>query len=243
MDQSLIRLLIYAAVLLVIALAGAGVLLAARWQRRTIRFFISFGAGILLGAAFLHMIPEAAGLIHARVGLPLLLGFLSLYIFEKFIMVHACEAENCDYHTVGWSALIGLSLHSLVTGVAVGAGLQAPELGLVVFLAVALHKFPESFSLASILAHEGQTRLHILSAVLLVALLVPLGAAATLLWLKSADAGVVGWLVAFSAGTFLHIAADDLLPEVHSAALDRKSSLAVFLAGIFFMWMSQRLVA
>ncbi|MDQ7054336.1 MAG: ZIP family metal transporter [candidate division KSB1 bacterium] len=243
MNPTITKVLLYSILIILIALAGASILIVSAWQRRTIRLFISFGAGVLLGAAFLHMIPEAAHLIQGSVGPPMLLGFLSLFIFEKFIMVHACEAEDCDFHTVGLSALIGLSLHSMVTGIALGASLIAPQLSLVVFIAVALHKFPESFSLASILAHENYSRGKIFLGVFWVAVMVPVGAILTLLVLGSVSDFTVGWLVAFSAGTFLHIAADDLLPEVHTSTLDRKSSLGIFLAGIVLMWISQNVVA
>ncbi len=229
--------------IVIVALIGGAVPLIAKWQRKTIRLFISFGAGVLLGASFLHMIPEAADLIHDGIGLPLLFGFLSLYLFEKFIMVHACEAEDCNFHTVGLSALLGMSIHSFVTGVALGAGMLAPRLGLVVFLAVLLHKFPESFSLASILVHENYSRRKILGSVLVVALMVPLGAGLLILVLGKISSGVLGWLVAFSGGTFLHIAADDLLPEVHSASLNRKATLSIFLGGVLLMWVSHQFIA
>ncbi len=243
MDPTITKVLLYSIAILAIALAGASILLVSRWQRRTIRLFISFGAGVLLGAAFLHMIPEAAHLIQGGVGPPMLLGFLSLFIFEKFIMVHACEAEDCEYHTVGVSAMIGLSLHSMVTGIALGASMIAPQLSLMVFFAVALHKFPESFSLASILAHENVSRSKIFAGVLWVAAMVPVGAILTLVFLHSVSNRTLGWLIAFSAGTFLHIAADDLLPEVHTSTMDRKSSLGIFLTGIVVMWFSQNIIA
>ncbi len=243
MDHTTLRLIIYSFFILLASFGGASILLMANWKRSTIRLFISFGAGVLLGAAFLNMIPEAAYLIGEHIGIPLLLGFLTLFIFEKFIMVHACEAEDCAYHQIGLSALIGISLHALVTGIALGAGLIAPQLSLVVFLAVLMHKFPESFSLASILAHEHYSRQKIIASVLLIALLVPLGAVFVLLFFESVREEVLGWLLAFSAGTFVHIAADDLLPEVHSSALKRKTSLSIFLVGVFFMWLSHELLA
>lgn len=241
MREPFFALTIYSIVIVLTAWAGASIPLIAKWRRRTIRLFISFGAGVLLGAAFLHMIPEAAELIQARLGIPLLLGFLSLYIAEKFVMVHSCEAEECDFHTVGWSAFWGLSLHSFITGIALASGMLATNLGFVVFLAILMHKFPASFSLASVLLHEEFPRRKIAAVVFVFSISVPIGAGITFLAFDSVSPQAVGWLVAFSAGTFLHVAADDLLPEVHSANLERKSSLSVFLAGIFVIWLTQQI--
>jgi len=236
-------LIVYSLLIVAAALIGGLLPLVANWRRNTVRLFISFGAGILLGAAFLHIIPEAAELIQAALGIPLLLGFLTLYIFEKFIMVHSCEAEDCDYHHFGWPAYIGLSLHSLITGVVLGTGILVPQVTLVIFLAIFFHKIPESFSLASLLVHSRIPKNHIFIAILIFSLIVPASALATLLIFESVSTHLIGWMLAFSAGTFLHVAADDLLPEVHSAQLNRKTSLAIFLGGLFIMWISHSIGA
>ncbi len=87
-------LIIYSVGIILIAWIGGTIPLFFRKKIFIIQLFISFGAGILLGAAFLHMIPDAADYIGTRVGFPALLGFLVLYIFEKFIMTHPCPAET-----------------------------------------------------------------------------------------------------------------------------------------------------
>ena len=236
-------LAVYSLLIIAAALIGGLLPLVANWQRHTVRLFISFGAGVLLGAAFLHIIPESADLIQAAMGVPLLLGFLTLYIFEKFVMVHSCEAEDCHYHELGWPAYIGLSLHSIVTGLVLGTGILVPQVSLVIFLAIFFHKIPESFSLASLLVHGEVPKKRIFIAILIFSLIVPVSALVTLLIFDSVSTRLIGWLLAFSAGTFLHVAADDLLPEVHSAQLNRKTSLAIFLGGLFIMWISHSIGA
>ncbi|MFQ5633630.1 MAG: ZIP family metal transporter, partial [bacterium] len=185
-------------------------------------------------------IPEAANMIRTAVGLPLLLGFLFLYVLEKFIMVHSCEAI-CEVHIVGWSSFIGLTIHSLTAGMALGAGSIIPEVSLFVFLAILLHKLPESLSLSSILLHESFTTSRLLATIFAFSLAVPIGAFITVAIFDSFSQYVLGWLLAFSGGTFLHIAADDLLPSVHSPESNRNATLSTFLAGVILIWVSNGL--
>ena len=231
------NLIIYSVSIVVVAWVGGLIPLYFRGKRKVIHLFVSFGAGVLLAAAFLHMIPDAARYIGPRLGLPILLGFLTLYILEKFIMTHPCPSEHCDYHRVGVSAFIGLSLHSLITGMALGAGILVPKLGFVVFLAVILHKLPASLSLSSLFIKEHYTNARLFAYLTAFSLMVPLGAVSTYFFFENTSTTALGYLIAFSAGTFLHVAADDLLPEVHQHSHERVSRLISFFAGLFVLWL------
>jgi len=236
MAQPSLDLIVYSASIVVVAWIGGLIPLYFKENNRAIHMFISFGAGVLLGAAFLHMIPDAAEYIGPDLGLPILGGFLLLYILEKFIMTHPCPSEHCEYHHVGLSAFIGLSLHSLITGLALGAGIMVPRLGFVVFLAIILHKLPASLSLSSLFIKEKYSTKKLFGYLTAFSLMVPFGALVTYLFLENTSQQTIGVLVAFSAGTFLHVSADDLLPEVHQHSHHRFSRLMVFLFGLLVIW-------
>lgn len=237
----LMKISIYFVLIIAISLAGGILPLIAKWREGTIRLFVSFGAGVLLAAAFIHMIPASAQLLGSEMGIPLLIGFLSLYVFEKFVMVHACEAHDCHYHTLGWAAFLGLGLHSLTDGLVLGTSFVVPEITMAVFLAILLHKFPASFSLSSILILEKFSRKKIYALLAIFTLAVPIGGLITYFLLSDGSEKVIGWLVAFSAGTFLHVAADDLLPEVHSAKTNRLATLVTFFLGLCVIWLNHEI--
>src|SRR3972149_2274058 len=88
----------------------------AKGDSRYLRLFISLGAGVLLGAAFLHLIPDAIAALGKEMGFWLLGGFLFLFFLETFPFSHPCEEGHCDYHKVGWVAFAGLGLHNLSNG-------------------------------------------------------------------------------------------------------------------------------
>ncbi len=237
MNTHLTQLIIYSVSIILIAWLGGLIPFYFRHNKRLIHLFISLGAGVLLGAAFLHMIPDATEYIGPRVGLFALLGFLLLYLLEKFIMTHPCPAEHCEYHKVGLTAFIGLSLHSLITGLALGAGIMVPHLGLIVFIAIIFHKLPASLSLTSLFIKENYSNKKLFSYLTGFSLMVPVGAFITYFFFDlSGNQQTIGYLIAFSAGTFLHVAADDLLPEVHHHSEDRITRLIVFILGLLIIW-------
>jgi zinc transporter ZupT len=199
------------------------------------RFAVNFSAGVLLGVSFLHMMPEAYDLLgSSRAGLFILLGYFSIFLLERFVMIHPCEEHGCDYHTLGLAALAGFSFHSFMGGVALGSSLLIPGLATAVFIATIVHKGPEAFSLTSLLVLGHERRSKVLGLIALFSLMVPLGIFLAVLELPSFGDSFVGIAVALSAGTFLHLATGDLLPGTHSRGTQRWKALLGFVLGIGF---------
>lgn len=218
-----------------LTLAGGLLPLVREWDRKTVRLLLAFGTGVLLGAAFLHMIPESSESLGGGIGIPVLAGFLMIYVLERFVMMHPCEEEGCSFHHMGLSAFCGITLHALIDGFALGAGLSVPALSVTVTLAIVLHKLPASLSLTGILLHCEYPRRRILWMLAIFALATPIGAALSLVFLEQLTERTLHWAVAFSAGTFLAIATADLLPQIHSAPEGRFGNLAALFAGILIM--------
>ena len=204
--------------------------------RRSEGFVFSFGSGILLGTGFLHMMPEAAELLGASIGVAVLCGFLMLLIVEKFVMVHPCEEMGCNFHQLGMSAYLGISLHSLVDGLALGASLNDVRLSFVVFLAILFHKIPYAFSLGSLLCLGDHSRNRIVALILAFAVLTPLGAVLTWMAARTLPESMLGWALGFSAGNFLFIATSDLLPQLKLHDRRAKMQLVYLLGGLAVTW-------
>jgi zinc and cadmium transporter len=231
---------LYSLVIVAGALAGALVPLYSHQATRRITF-LAFAAGVMLGAAFFHMLPEAyhGGGYKAFVLVPL--GFVLLLVLERFVLAHTCEeppdcAEHVRGHTLGLTAFLGLSAHTLFDGVALGSAVQE-GVGLMAFLAIVSHKVPSSLSLAAILQAEGRTHQRILGSAALYGLMVPLGALLyflldAVLPFETLAAGAL----ALSAGTFLYIAVSDLLPHVNRHGKERrKRNVFALCAGLVVM--------
>lgn len=195
-------------------------------------FIFSFASGVLLGTAFLHMLPEAARTIGGSTGFAILGGFMLLLLVEKFVMVHPCEEMGCDFHHLGLTAYIGISLHSLIDGLALGAAFTDPRLSVIVFLAMVIHKLPCAFSLGSLLMMGHYSRTRIITLILIYAMMTPIGTVLTWALARNLPQSMVGWALGFSAGTFLFIATSDLLPQLKLHDKRAKVQLVYLLLGL-----------
>ena len=194
---------------------------------------ISFCAGVLMGAVFFHMLPGVAEVLGPNLGYPVMAGFLLIFVAEKFIMVHPCEEGECDYHKIGLAAYFGIGFHSLLDGLAIGAG-HMLDMTFVILLAVTVHKFPAALALSSILIKGGEfTSRKVIASMFLFALTTPLGALLALFILKGVHPQLIGLAIGLSAGIFLFIAIGDLLPTVHEENEKKYQNLVCLCIGVF----------
>src|SRR3989304_5195164 len=103
------------------------------------RYIIAFAAGVLLAVTFFDILPET----NLKSDAPFLaLGFLTFYVLENIIMIHACGESECDTHQIGPIAVLGMGLDNVVDGAGIAVGyLVDPLLGLTIAIAVVLHEF------------------------------------------------------------------------------------------------------
>lgn len=232
---------VYSALIVGGALVGAWLPLRARGNG-PLTTFLAFAAGVMFGAAFFHMLPEA---LHGGGYAPLTwvpIGFVFLFLLERYVIVHACEeppecAEHSHPHTAGLAAFWGLSVHTLFDGVALASAV-VEGVGAMTFVAILAHKIPSSFSLASLLKSEQRPSSRIVLYVVFFGLMVPVGAGLYLLLqsLVRFDA-MAPRALAFSAGTFLYIAVSDLLPHVNRhGKTDRFRNVVALLVGLAVMF-------
>jgi ZIP family zinc transporter/zinc and cadmium transporter len=212
-----------------------------RWSDLVLRSFIALGAGFMIAAVCLRMLPESMKLSE-RAPLLILAGYLLVHFFEHTVAPHFHFGEEVHEDemlnpAVGFSALVGLSTHSFFDGVSIASGfLVSFPLGLLIFLAVVLHKLPEGFTVASIALASGRGPRGALTASLVLAGATILGTAA--MW-HFAEA--VTYALPLSAGVTLYVAATDLLPEVNEERGVRMA-LVVFL-GVALFWLAETALA
>jgi len=211
-------------------------------MKSKIILFVSFAAGVLLGAAFINIIPEA---IHFNPDALtyVLVSILFLYIIEQRISFHTCHDEECEGHSnqkgIFWSS--GLGFHSLLDGIIIGAGFEASySIGIIATLGILMHKFPAGISLFSMLLHDGYKKSKALTYSIYVALATPLGAIISLLFLKNINQNVLGIFLAIAGGTFIYIGATDLIPETHKKL--NNLNVPFVLLGAFIIYLAHYII-
>jgi zinc and cadmium transporter len=233
----------YLPTVMLVSLLGGFLPLLRELSQRALALLLSFSAGVLLGAVFFHMLPETGRVLVDDIGLPVLAGFLLIFVMERFVFVHACEERECDIHHMGIPAFLGISLHSLLDGVALGAGLMLPQVGPIVLLAVIIHKMPDSISISSILLSAGWSRSRVARLSALFSLTTPVGALLTFLFFRSLSEEHIAVAIGISAGTFLAIATADIQPQVHRIEQRNPLTLVFLVFGLSVSWLARTLAS
>lgn len=208
----------------VFSLLGGVLLVGNKKLRDTaIRLGLPFGAGALLAAAFLGLLPEAAegSDIHV-IAMYALGGFLGFFILERLLgWFHHHESHHHDtIHgkrnaTHQWLVIVGDTLHNAIDGVAIGAAfLINPAAGIGTALAVAAHEIPQEIGDFSILLGKGMRARNVILVNLVSALATVATALATYLLGDSLNFNPA-FLIAIAAGFFIYIAASDIIPDIH----------------------------
>lgn len=198
--------------------AGAGNLVGAAivvtQQRRGLRFIemsLAFGAGFMLAVVLTGILPVVFPAGGSGAGLFILGGYLAVHVAHHVLAPHFHFGEETHHvsASTGLSALVGLSIHSLFDGVAIASGfLHSDGLGLLLFLAVLLHKLPEGLAIASVVMAGGRSGRAGLIASGILGLATVAGVLLTGMLAPLARHGL-----ALAAGVTLYVAASNLVPE------------------------------
>ncbi|MEN8174030.1 MAG: ZIP family metal transporter, partial [Chloroflexota bacterium] len=86
------------------------------WGNKNVVYFISFAAGVLISVSFIHIIPKAFGM-NENAPVYLLVGFMGLHFFNRFLNVFVCHERDCTNLSIGIIPMVGIGLHSLIDGV------------------------------------------------------------------------------------------------------------------------------
>ena len=187
---------------------------------------IAVAAGFMISVALTQLVPEALARGGTSAPVVMLAGYLAVHFTQHTLTTHFHFGEETHSVTtaISLSALAGLLMHTFVDGVAISAGFMVGrELGLLVFLAVVLHKLPEGLAIASLFLAAGQSPRVAVAAAGALGLTTLLGVAVTDVIAPLAEHGLP-----LAAGVTLYVAASNLVPEFQSK---RGWSLALYFFG------------
>ena len=184
----------------------------------------AFAAGVLIAVPLFDLLPESLKLAE-EIHMPSMhlmyataLGFIFLYILERYFSVHrVCEGNTCKNIRHPKGGLFGaaeLSAHSFVDGFAIGLGFQIDiRVGIIVAVAVISHDFSDGINTVTVVLSSGNSLKSCIRMLLLDASTPVLGAVSTL-FITIPERYLV-LLLPFFAGGFLYLGTSDLLPEAH----------------------------
>jgi len=144
------------------------------------------------------------------------------------------ESQNIDPRLVktGLLLAVGITLHNLPEGIAVGAGyLHNPQFGLFIALAIMLHNIPEGIATALPLCKGGVYKWDAFWVAFLSGFAEPLGALIASLFLVTFQKLVPGAL-AFAGGVMVFITLDELIPTAREYGHEHYVAIGIILGSI-----------
>ena len=221
--------------------------------KRMLLYLVSFSVGALLGDAFIHLIPQAAEKgFTVEISLFIISGIVVSFVIEKIIHWRHCHVmygsiDNCkdrshhrDYHNhepLAWMNLFADGVHNFIDGLVIGASyLVSVPIGVATTIAVVFHEIPQELGDFGILLHAGFSKWKAVGYNLLFGLTAVLGVVLAFVFGSSTEM-LIKFLVPFAAGSFIYIAASNLIPELQKEVKVSHSimQLVTFILGIMVM--------
>jgi len=214
--------------------------------KRHISIMLGMASGVMLALVFADLMPEAIhagsmaypsskmGMVVAFLGF--IAGALSMTLIDKALphqhfLTYEPGADPKLYKT-GVLTALGIAIHNLPEGLAIGAGFaHSEELGVTLFIAIALHNLPEGLALGAPLVGCGLCRRKVISIGAMAGLPMAVGA-----FLGAAFGSISSAAVSFSlgmaAGAMMYIVADELIPESQNSAVGHSGTYGTVIGSI-----------
>jgi zinc transporter ZupT len=255
METSLLQLLIFGLIAASANVFGGLILFPSKIHKdykQYLKYLLALGAGFMLSVTFFEIIPKTV-LIWQKsypassedLYQPMLLlmaGYLLTQFFEHTIAPHfhlgeEIHAESLISKSSAYTAVGGLMIHTFFDGVSIAAASQIDvKVGFLVFIAVFLHKFPEGFTIGSMIMAAGKGLREVIWSTALLGGTTLLGV--LIFYVIGTNLGItVAYALPLASGVTLYVAASDLIPEVNHHGGNRPMvSISVF-AGValFFL--------
>ncbi len=258
-------LIVYCGLILAASMFGGWLPSRLRLTHTRMQVVLSFVGGLMLGVGLLHLLPHGiakAGSVDlvigwAMFGLLLMFFLIRTFHFHQHDAPEAADPQAADEHAhthhhpshrFSWTGVaIGLALHTLIDGIALGAAVVAEAAhaeagglyGLGVFLAIVLHKPLDALSITSLMVAGGWSPRARQMVNVAFALMCPAGVVLIVTGLNQIAGNpdvYVGCALGFSAGVFLCISLADLLPEVQFHTHDRLKLSFALILGVVLAW-------
>ena len=213
------QILCVAAIVTLGSLIGSFLGVYRRCSPKVVYNFLGFAAGIMLAISLFNLIPQS--LMISTLGMVILgviFGAVIIYLIKKAIPhIHAShhlhESSLEKIENTATLIIIGIFIHNIPEGLAVGvSSLQNFHLSLTIALAIAIHDIPES--LCTSLPYYSATGKRLKSFLVSASTIFPtlFGIFAAYFFLGEASSGLIGFIMAATAGVMIFIAADELIP-------------------------------
>lgn len=193
-------------------------LLSDRGLKRWTSGLMAIACGVLLGDAFLHLLPEAI----ESAGSPdtvftwTLIGIVGFYLIEQLVKWQHSQIDPGQEHSLSERLplmnLAAGALHNATDGILIATSFMVDTtLGVATTIAIVLHEIPQEITDIAVLMRGGWSKMQAFMGNFYCALMTPITALLTVV-LASFISFNMPMLLAITAGGFIYIALANIMP-------------------------------
>lgn len=214
-------------------------------SNKFLSFILSFASGLMLAIVCFDLIPESmqiTNILNTVIGV--IFGVICMIIcdvlVEKLFKNKDIGVKNKSTKSnllrTGIVVSIGLALHNLPEGLAIGSSFEASiKLGYSLALAICLHDIPEGISMGVPMKNGGMKKSKIIFYVFMSGVTTGIGAFLGVLIGGISDI-VIAMCLAFAGGAMLYIVSGELIPEsneLYKGKFPALGNIIGFIIGMF----------
>ena len=203
-----------------------------------LRNYMAFGAGFILTAAIMEMVPESLRAMPNHAPMLILGGYLLVLFCENALVSHmhiedALHREQMVRTFVGAAALIGMTIHATLDGAMISSGFSVggKGLGILLFMIAVVHKVPEGLTISSIQLASGHTRANALGSAVLLGAATLIGAVIVF----ASGKALANMALPVATGAIIYVAASDLIPVLGERKSVTTVGVIVLGGGVFIL--------
>ncbi len=206
---------------------------------------MGFASGVMVTLSFVELIGEAIaekGILIATLGF--FVGTAFMFILDILLPhIHFAHKKekgliNIGMYQIGLLIAIGIFIHNVPEGIAVGAGyLHLPAFGIMIAIAIGLHNIPEGIATVLPICCSGITRKKAVKIAFLTGLAEPIGAIIAALFLVRFTS-LVPIALAMAGGVMVYITLDELIPCAYTHGDKHFVSVGIIVGAVFMMLLS-----
>lgn len=212
-------------------------------SNKFLSFILAFASGLMLAVVCFDLIPESMEISSIYITiLGIVLGIIAMIVCDKLVQnkfsSKSIKNRNAGLLKTGIIVSIGLALHNVPEGLAIGSGFDASEaLGYSLAIAICLHDIPEGISMAIPMKNGGMKPWKVMLYVILSGIATGIGALIGAV-VGNISEEIIAICLAFAAGAMLYIVSGELIPEsnkLYQGRMTAVGNMLGFIIGLFAM--------
>lgn len=236
--MSFLSIVLLSAVVGVVGTGAGGLIVSFKGNpsSKLLSLFLGYSGGVMVSLVAFDLMPEAIELGGTLLPLAfMVVGAVTIMIFDM-LLPHshhfACDEESMRFTRTAYVVAMGIAMHDLPEGLAVGAGLASgSSLGFRVAALMFLHNMPEGMAVAGPLVCIGRKRSNVVLVSALTGLPSVAGAAMGALF-GTLSPQVLSASLAFAAGAMLFVTFDEVIPDAEELSEGGHSGTLGAVAGV-----------